>query len=983
VNDFGQWRQWAGGLDDLAFSRLWLALGAVAAQPVANIAPAGRIGRVLADVVASGELKWSFPRFDDAASLRLPDVAAQGWIDAWYDAVGDRLARVPLRIIDWPADESPDAWLAELAMVAPVASLRLARAGSRMLDWPLRMAGLGDADRAELAQASGLWPSDRLSRSVGGEGECFACDVLLCRGEFDAVLALLEKRGIGANLLVLCAQRPLAADDFRRLDALLGATQASGYVVIDSTDRFDLPGRINRFVEELSHARRVDVAACLAFQDMSRQLVVALGDDLARFTIRNVADRLQARSRNLQGAPALPAMARGELDAIMRRVPPAASDAQPPATAPGAAGAEPHRRSGGLESMGDEAAEPSGGLEALGGDEEEGGFDDSVPAPASAPAPMPAAEIPLERIPDYERLEAPYDHESGGATTLVEAVDILDRAEAAVSSNRYLQQRSSVLRDGREEKAANGFLVGHVARVRVHIGPPDRESNALAEPFPENALPQELASWDLDVWLSEPGHVKKPLHGRIHLRRTGASDVCVFEFTPQSDEAFNGRLSVLHRGRVIQTAALRASVSAADAIPADASAPALESLIQVRQGVGEPDRRRFDLAFVLNHAGTAQPTAHAMGGERAWMSNLRVVEKTVVALNKVLSTLTRSVQDYAGGLDSEKGRDLLRKLAQIGSYLHLYLVESQKTGAGAAAGTDVLAGEFLQVVSTRSDAIVIPFEFIYAYDAPDDDAALCPQWRDAVKAGRCAQTCQHDAATFCPMGFWGMSKVIERHALQPGLAGDGEVGVQSAGVAGRDTLKISGSAVFGCSDRVDNDDLEPLRQRMATAHMNAGQATDWKDWARLVGASKPSLLIAMAHADGAGFAATIEIGGKPIKTIGITAAHIRASAEAHEKPLVALLGCDMAGTDDDYANPVAVFSTRGAAAVIGTIATVLAEDSAAVAARLMQGLTFADPAATRRLGEAMRDLKRNALLDGELMPLCLVGFGDADWLLSN
>ncbi len=983
MNDFGQWRQWAGGLDDLAFSRLWLALGVVAAQPGADAAPDRRIGRVLSDVLASGELKWAFPRFDDATALRLHDLPAQGWIDHWYAAVGDKLARVPVRIVDWPSDELPDAWLAALTQVSPVASVRLALAGSRMLDWPLRMAGLGDADRAELMQVSGMWPSDRLSRIVGAEGQCYACDLLLCCGEFDAVMAQLGAGGIAANLLLLCAQRPLTVDDFSRFDALLEATQASGYVVVDSTDRFDLPGRINRFVEELSHARRVDVAACLAFQDMSRQLVVALGDDLARFTIRNVADRLQARSRNLQGAPALPAMARGELDAIMRRVPPAASHAQPPAPAPGAAGAEPHRRSGGLESMGDEAAEPSGGLEALGGDEEEGGFDDSVPAPASAPAPMPAAEIPLERIPDYERLEAPYDHESGGASTLVEAVDILDRAEAAVSSNRYLQQRSSVLRDGREEKAANGFLVGHVARVRVHIGPPDRESNALAEPFPENALPQELASWDLDVWLSEPGHVKKPQHGRIHLRRTGASDVCEFEFTPQSDEAFNGRLSVLHRGRVIQTAALRASVSRADAIPADASAPALESVAQVSQGLAEPDRRRFDLAIVLNHAGTAQPTAHAMGSERAWMSNLRVVEKTVVALNKVLSTLTRSVQDYAGGLDSEKGRALVRKLAQIGSYLHLYLVEAQQAGAGAGAANDLLAGEFLQVVSTRSDAIVIPFEFIYEYEAPDDDATLCPKWRDAVKAGKCPKTCKHAAASFCPMGFWGMSKVIERHALQPDLAREGEVGVQSGPVAGRDTLKISGTAVFGCSDRVKDEDLEPLRQRLVAAQMNAGQATDWKDWAERVGQTSPSLLIALAHSDGAGFTATIEIGGKPIKTIGITAAHIRASAEAHEKPLVALLGCDMAGTDDDYANPVAVFSTRGAAAVVGTIATVLAEDSAAVAARLMQGLTFADPAATRRLGEAMRDLKRNALLDGELMPLCLVGFGDADWLLSN
>lgn len=233
------------------------------------------------------------------------------------------------------------------------------------------------------------------------------------------------------------------------------------------------------------------------------------------------------------------------------------------------------------------------------------------------------------------------------------------------------------------------------------------------------------------------------------------------------------------------------------------------------------------------------------------------------------------------------------------------------------------------------------------------------------------------------MGFWGLSKVIERHALQANLANEGEVGVQSAAVDARDTLKISGNAVLGYSNNVNKERLAPLLQNMAAAHLNASQAKDWKEWATLVGKHSPSLLIALAHSDGAGYSATVEIGGQAIKTIGITAAHIRADAEAGERPLVALLGCDMAGTGDDYSNPVAVFTMRGAAAVIGTIATVLADDATDVAARLIQGLTLVDPVQTRRIGETLRELKRTALLDGELMPLCLVGFGDADWLLSS
>src|SRR5690606_23826295 len=98
----------------------------------------------------------------------------------------------------------------------------------------------------------------------------------------------------------------------------------------------------------------------------------------------------------------------------------------------------------------------------------------------------------------------------------------------------------------------------------------------------------------------------------------------------------------------------------------------------------------------------------------------------------------------------------------------------------------------------------------------------------------------------------------------------------------------SGSAVFGCSERVLDAQLEPLRQQLLAAQLTAKQATDWKDWKIRVGQSHPSLLIALAHSDGSGQDATVEIGGKPIKIIGITKSHIRADGESGQEPLVAL-----------------------------------------------------------------------------------------------
>ncbi|HEX7769806.1 MAG TPA: hypothetical protein VF422_07240, partial [Dokdonella sp.] len=565
---------------------------------------------------------------------------------------------------------------------------------------------------------------------------------------------------------------------------------------------------------------------------------------------------------------------------------------------------------------------------------------------------------------------------------LVVAAEALHRAEASVSADRYLQQQSFVERDGRRDPATGGFVVGHGALVRVQIGPPDRAWDSSAEAFPVHALPNEDAGWDLQVWLSEPVHLPVPIEGDIHLGRFGPSSICEFRFTPRSAGSFDGRISVLHRGRVIQTAALAARIRAADDAVDAAATPKLGRVARVRQDLADLGRRRrFDLAFVLNHAGTTQPVAHALGERRAWLINLRQVEQTVQRLNAALSAPARTIADYAGGLESAKGRELLLRLARLGDTLHLYIVEALGQALGERASA-TLGMEYIQVVSTHSDAVVVPFEFVYEYGTPDPDATLCPEWRTALRAGRCPATCAPGAKTVCPMGFWGLRKVIERHAVAPQLAAQGEVGVQSEPVAGRDTLKLAGSAVYACSKRVKDEQLEPMRQRMLAAQLAAEQAIDWDDWAKRVGERGPALLIALAHSDGAEETATLEVGGKPIWVTGITKGHIR-SANSGDGPLVALLGCDMAGTGDAFANPVAVFSLRGAAAVVGTIATVYAEHSANTAARLVQGLTFADRTQTRRLGETLRELKRNALLDGELMPLCLVAFGDADWLLSN
>ena len=65
-----------------------------------------------------------------------------------------------------------------------------------------------------------------------------------------------------------------------------------------------------------------------------------------------------------------------------------------------------------------------------------------------------------------------------------------------------------------------------------------------------------------------------------------------------------------------------------------------------------------------------------------------------------------------------------------------------------------------------------------------------------------------------------------------------------------------------------------------------------------------------------------------------------------------------------------------------TIAKVFGGHAAAVAEQLVKGLTQ-ETGQRERIGEIIREIKRQALIEGSLMALCVVAFGDADWKLKG
>lgn len=966
MSDFDFWQRWAIDLDDGTFANAWAALGVAAVgRRRRNETPVDRIGRAIEIARATGRhLRWVFP---DPGRMRHEPALVRGttpydWAAAWVEQVKadiDPDANIPkclrLRIVGAPADESALPWWRLLGKSRPaskaVSFVLDAPRAQRHMEWPLRLGHYGDKPaRTLIESARELWPANDLSRMVTLGRSAANCDLLVHRGTVRELLRVLLECRTPSKANIVLVQDDASApwgDLSAQLAAVLAEVRASAYVLVpENYPDKELAKSLNGLVAEISHALSLDVAIARCFGRAHEDgcpahtgVIAGYTDAMLEFHLPELGETYTRRMR------AMPRGAEVDLSAL----------------------GEPenwHARGVRIRTA---AASPSA-LDAFG---------HGISSPR-----VSARDVGIDTRSMF------FESEHGGGSNLAAVSGALEEAAIPPRAQeqravRYLQQRAFVRIGGKFEQAAHGFVAGLPALVRVRIGPPDRQWNALPTSFPVERLPQHLEQWTLTVWLTEPDHLEAPLKGHIKLSRDGASTECEFRFKPSALPRFEGRITVLHRGRVIQTAVLRAAVCVDADAGTSAGVPQLEELIPVRQALGElGQRRQFDLAFVLNHSASGRPLAAGLSDRHAWLSDLSKCEPIAKDINNCLSRVAKSVADYAKGLGGEDGEKLLVELAQLGRYLHLYIVEEQLHATGNRP--DVASEEYLQIISTRSDA-VIPFEFIYDYETPDDDARVCPRWKQALKDGKCSKDCDHDSgAIVCPLGFWGLRKVIERHALTPELAREGhQLYLQSERACASGHLRLGGVGVYGASKRVTAAGLEQLAAELNKhTGMAPCQAIDWQSWVTAVQDNHPTLLIALAHTDGRGANVSLELGGKTIKSIQINKRHVRATDD-DPHPIIALLGCDTAGTADDYGQHVAIFRARGAAIVIGTIATVFGEHAAQVACRLVDELLPSGDGEPKQLGEVLRKLKREALCDNLLMPLCLVAYGDADWQLSK
>jgi hypothetical protein len=955
------WTQWGSGLNDRNFANAFTALGILQANFVVREKKSRDISpetdqQLLSSLTYSALQKvtqkekqpdfsliqWGFPEPESIIQIEqtqfaLKDLSPDRLAVIW-DVIANAMPferdkpNLRIRIQEYPGNVTIRPWFRILSEAAPDNKsiyINFDTAYPEIhMKWPIRMGFIpNNSAKRPVYEAHGRWPSNTNARLLPIGRDNDNADVFVFDGSLSALKKSLKELPVPMKCNLFIIRGPddnHSPEFFRLMNEITSVSRANGWIYISNTfEDEQLAYKLNDLVNGLCHNEALDFVVSKIFANSGSVMpdpVIFLGKQLAMFRLKHMVDKVIKR------LSALPRSAKINVSSDTR-----------------------HRLN-----IPESAA-----------------FED-------------VAE--LQSVLEENRENMVFIAESTGATGITEINESLEEAEMSpeieeTRQNRYISAKTFVKDKDAFQPTKRAFLLWKSARINVRIGPPDKEWTSLNTPVDMSKLPEQEEAWKLKVVMSDPNHIATPLVSSIKLPKNGPSTECEFQFTPLDTTPFEGRITVLHRGRVIQTAVLKMAVAEDLAQMPETDQLELTEVIPVRSHLGNlEERRQFDAAFVTNHTSSQRPVLTGIAKDHAWLANLEACKPITEEINLALSEVAFSVEDYKTGLESEKGKELLKRLVFSGCELYSAIVESELMRPTNRA--DIAKMEYLQIVSTKNDS-VIPFEFIYDREVPDDDATLCPHWKEALLEGKCHPSCdKNQRKIICPTGFWGLSKVIERHDVTPELAdGNREHLLQSEAVGNRSELNLGAPVLFATSSKVGQKDAQRVILNFQKAFGMPPITVDtWENWETEVVNQKPLLIIALTHTEGTGANATLEIGSKTLRSIQIRASHVR-PCDPGAYPLVALLGCDTSGSAIEYGKYIRQFRLKGASVVIGTIATVFGGHAARVAEMLIDGL-MAGKGSPERLGEIIRNLKRKAITEGQLMPLCLVAFGDADWKLT-
>jgi len=610
---------------------------------------------------------------------------------------------------------------------------------------------------------------------------------------------------------------------------------------------------------------------------------------------------------------------------------------------------------------------------------------------------IPPGRTPLHvlgRALTHAKHMMPWDHESDSASVVAEvkrsARRILLQAAAPEPETRWIQaQVFDQSNQAEPVKLTRGFKANTSHSIDVRIGTASEEWAAADAKFPDKLLPPDPSGHDLTVVFSEPRYMAEPQTATLHLPSEGDSGVCTFYLrTREQGQRVSARITIVYQNRVLQTALLRADVLAD---PAHAEADhkiALNIEAVIRPGMTElGERSEFDAALILNHDDDNVPGVTKIAGAHASFSSPPNLDDEIKWFDGRLSEIADDPDSFAGGLKADGTTKLLRDFAAHGSLLYEAIVDDR------ISEDSIVRSRRLQVISAEPEAR-LPIEFFYDREAPLPDAPVCEHAEDALTTGDCVKTCPHEneqSKVVCPIGFWGLNRIIERHAHDKKLTASNpnwDFTLQAEPVSDRHSLDALASALFAANKKVDKatpNTIESVQKAIekATAQ-HADVVSRWEDWTTNIGEKSPSLLVLMVHTEyDENKLQRMEIGeGSFIGVANLNDKYVR-DPKSKPAPLVLLIGCETGAPELNVLGFVAKLRRVGAAIVVSSGSTILGRHAGPVTQELISEVAELTRENGASFGDVMLRARQRLLARGFPMVLCLNAYGDADWQLSH
>ncbi len=987
-NDFGLWGL---ELSPEEFARALAALGVFEGSQQSLLTSAPDIKRQLSTAAAQSEglLRWCVSRelLEKLAKLKKPG-AARAFAQAWEEFKKSYKKELRFELHLDRTDEY--FWIAEQLLGSAVGATSLyVRVDEPQTtvgwNWPLRIGFFEDDASGQLREGlekaiknSGL---KLLVDFVALKSERDDCDLLLFPQTLQGALSELLKASWNPRadcVLVLGGSKDLSG----RLTDLLKAvrsqarTSGVGLLSIKETQRAEW---LKSLIAQLSHNNPLDVALFKANRELkAATLLLAASRRLIDLTLvsRTAARIGQALKRKVAAAP-----------------PPTESPTIPPDERP----SPPRGRSGGIRVGGRIESKGTHG----------GGSFESVESPFESVGPPSggatkknggsglhpeARATALEVAGELESALPPdnWKFESAGATAMAthsRKAESLSKEIPRKAEERRIKGQIFDATSGKEQKSALKPDTSYA--VDVSIGLPDKKGVSADKPFAiEELPPSETGHMLTVVFTALSGKPAPPVAEQLFLPPEGPTEIRRFYFhTDTSLNNFRARITVMHRNRVIQTAILEAPVSkTGKAKKGEKQTIVIEARILPNfNDLGQ--RQDFDGALILDRTDDGKISAMAASETKTSMFSFddAAFKETINDLNNQLTQIAIGVE-FPEDINENPTTTLLNTLAQHGRNLHRHLFELNDE-ENWPLGPDK---DKIQIVSTRRDSN-FPLEFLYDYNAPNDDAKLCTYAKESLPKGKCDDACngKNNIKFVCPLGFWGLNRVIERHSFDKSLHLDGTYGLKTASSSERKPLQVLDKALFAASARVDEGESKGMIKSVQTVLKEKTKKTiyvkSWDDWIAKIKAESPSLLLLLSHtqeAQDVGEMRALEISkDDKRKAVQITKEYV-INPDSQTRPLVMLVGCSTHAADNRLENFVTFFS-QYAAVVISTGATVLAVQAAQVAMEFIRTLSqlSGKPGGTS-FGQVMLDVRRRLLAKGLPMVLCLEAYGDADWYLK-